>query len=89
MSQNKISLCKNILKDHFGEVAEAVGITVLKDNFCTLRYFASKVKFSVEQVLRNYFTNEYCVLFSSLPLVMMKYNVIFLLKVLNYIGRGV
>jgi hypothetical protein len=72
MSQNKISVCKNILKDHFGEVAETVGITVLKDNFCTLRFLASKIKFSVEQVLRNYFTNEYyCVVFFSASALVM------------------
>ena len=50
MSHNKSNLCKSILKDNFGEVAEAVGCHLLKDNICALRYLALKSKFSLEQV---------------------------------------
>ncbi|XP_063431897.1 DNA-directed RNA polymerase III subunit RPC3-like [Mytilus trossulus] len=49
MSHNKSNLCKSILKDNFGEVAEAVGCHLLKDNICALRYLALKSKFSLEQ----------------------------------------
>ena len=50
MSLCKINVCKLILRDHFGELTEQVGLFLLKKGSCTLRYISTETKLKTDQV---------------------------------------
>lgn len=50
MSLCKINVCKLILRDHFGELTEQIGVFLLKNGSCSLKQIASETKIKLDQV---------------------------------------
>ena len=50
MSLCKINVCKLILRDHFGELTEQIGVFLLKNGTCSLKQIAAETKIKLDQV---------------------------------------
>lgn len=50
MSQTKVELCRLVLREHFGDIAEKIGTFLLRKSSCPLKYIVAETGIEIEQV---------------------------------------
>ena len=50
MSLTKINVCRQLLRDHFGEMTEQVAVFLMKKGSCPLRQIVVETKLKLDQV---------------------------------------